>query len=185
MSDFSKSKPSLFVNIRVLCAVALLTACATVVAYLCKSFTITPYLRVTFENLPLILTGYLFGPWAGLVAGLASDFLNTLVTYGLGQLNLIITLGAGLVGFTAGVVSRWILPGKGAVQLAVSVAAAHIVGNMLVKSIGLMVYFGYPLLLVLPRIPLYICIGAVEFFLLYVLLRNRGVNKMLGAICKS
>lgn len=113
MSNLSKSKTSLFVNIRVLCTVALLTACATAIAYICKSFTITPYLRVTFENLPLILAGYLFGPWAGLAAGLASDFLNTAVTYGLGQLNPIITLGAGVVGFTAGAVSRWFLPGKG------------------------------------------------------------------------
>ena len=185
MSNLSKSKTSLFVNIRVLCTVALLTACATAIAYICKSFTITPYLRVTFENLPLILAGYLFGPWAGLVAGLASDFLNTLVTYGLGQLNPIITLGAGVVGFTAGAVSRWILPKKGTVQLAVSVAAAHVMGNMIVKSIGLMIYFSYSFLLVLPRIPLYICIGIIEFFFLYVLLRNKGVNKMLGAICRS
>lgn len=181
----SKSKNSLFLSVRELCAVALLTACATAIAYICKSFTITPYLRVTFENLPLILTGYLFGPWAGLVAGLTSDFLNTLVTYGLGQLNPILTLGAGVVGFTAGAVSRWIIPKKGTVQLAVSVAAAHVAGNMIVKSVGLMIYFSYPILLVLPRIPLYICIGTIEFFFLYVLLRNKGVQKMLGVICRS
>lgn len=178
----SKSKTSLFGNIRVLCAVALLTACATVIALICKSFTLTPYLRITFENLPLILTGYLFGPWAGLAAGLASDFLNTLVTYGLGQLNPILTLGAGIVGFSAGAVARWIFPKKGTLQLALCVAAAHITGNMIVKSAGLMIYFHYSFLLVLPRIPLYICIGAIEFFFLYMLLRSKGINKMVGAI---
>lgn len=178
----SFEKKSLFVNVRVLCAVALLTACATVIAYICKSFTLTPYIRITFENLPLILTGYLFGPWAGLVAGLASDFLNTAVTYGLGQLNPILTLGAGIVGFSAGAISRWILPKRGTVQLAVSVAAAHVLGNVIVKSAGMMMYFGTPLPLILPRIPLYFCIGTLEFFVLYVLLRNKGIQKVVGAI---
>lgn len=179
----SKSKRSLFGNIRVLCAVALLTACAAVIALFCKSFTLTPYLRITFENLPIILTGYLFGPWAGLAAGLASDILNTLVTYGPGQLNPILTLGAGIVGFSAGAVGRWIFPKRGVLQLSLSVAAAHIAGNMIVKSVGLMIYFGYSLPLVLPRVPLYICIAIIEFIFLYLLLCSKGINKIVGAIC--
>ncbi len=178
----SAEKKNARVNIRALCAVALLTACATVIAYICKSFTLTPYIRITFENLPLILTGYLFGPWAGLAAGLASDFLNTAVTYGFGQLNPMLTLGAGIVGFTAGAISKWILPKQGTMQLAVSVAAAHILGNMIVKSAGMMLYFGTPLPLLLPRIPLYLGIGIVEFFFLFVLLRNKGINKVVGAM---
>ncbi len=169
-------------HLRRQCAVALLTAITVVMALVCKNFTIAPFLRITFENMPLILTGYAFGPWAGLFAGAVADFLNTMVTYGFGQWNPLITLGAGLVGFAAGALARWVWPRRGTVCLLLSTVAGHLVGNILMKSLAFWVYFRTPLPLLLLRAAVCATCGVVEFFLLYALLRNRGVTKLLGGV---
>ena len=48
----------------------------------------------------------------------------------------------------------------------------HVVGSMLIKSIGLHVYFGFDLSVLWLRIPLYLMTGAVEGYLLYLLLHR-------------
>ena len=172
---------SLFGTVRRLCAVALLTALAVVIAYLCKSLTFMQ-LRITFENLPIILAGYLFGPIAGMCCGLAADFLSAAMFYGLGGLSPLVTVGAGVVGFAAGAMPRWILRRPGTLQLCVSVASAHVLGNMLVKSIGLAIYYGYTLPQLLLRVPQYIILGGLELLLLCILLRSKGVQKVIREI---
>lgn len=170
-------------SVRVLCAVGLLSGVAVVLAYICKSFTLTPYLRITFENLPIILCGYLFGPLAGAFCGGVSDVVNTaLSAYGFAGMNPLITLGSAATGFTAGAVSRWIFRREGKLPLLCAAGGAHFVGNILVKSAAMMIWWCAPVPALLPRIPLYIGIAAVEYFLLYILLENRGIQKAIGAI---
>ena len=72
-----------FKGLRALCFSALLCAAAVVIAYLCKALTIGNSIRITFENLPIILCGYAFGPIAGLLCGACADFLNPVVRDGL------------------------------------------------------------------------------------------------------
>ncbi|MBE6573024.1 MAG: folate family ECF transporter S component [Ruminococcaceae bacterium] len=171
-----KRKIKLFGNMKVLCTAAILTALAVVIAYLCKFMTFGS-IRITFENLPIILSGYLFGPWVGLIVGLASDLLNTAVSqYGIGGINPIITLGAATVGFMAG------LPysKKNGLRLGIGVVLAHILGNMIIKSIGLKVFYSYPLVALLPRVPLYAVIGIIEFFLLYFITRSSALTRAMG-----
>lgn len=182
MSKSSKKNISLFGNVRVLCITAILTASAVVIAYVCKALTFGP-IRITFENIPIILAGYMFGPIAGLVCGLASDFLNTAVShYGLSGMNLIITAGAGLVGFCAGLFSRILKNKKRPLRLAASVLCAHIVGNIIVKSLGLIVYYSYPMEMIIIRIPLYLGIAAVEYLVLLALLASKGIRGALGGL---
>ena len=169
---------SLFGTVRRLCAVALLTALAVVIAYLCKSLTFMQ-LRITFEDIPIILAGYLFGPIAGLCCGVCADFLSATMFYGLGGICPLVTVGAGVVGFSAGAVSRWILRKPGTVQLSVSVTAAHVLGNMLVKSIGLGIWYSYSVPQLLLRVPQYIILGGLELLLLCILLRSKGVQKVI------
>ena len=171
-----------FRGLRALCFSALLCAAAVVIAYLCKALTIGNSIRITFENLPIILCGYAFGPVAGLLCGACADFLNTAVSqYGLGGLNPILTAGAGVVGLCAGLMPR-ILPKKTNenLRLGLSVLCAHVMGNMIVKSLGLYIYYRTPLAVLAIRIPLYLTIAAVEFLLLGLLLRSRGIRKALG-----
>lgn len=171
-----------FRGLRALCFSALLCAAAVVIAYLCKALTIGNSIRITFENLPIILCGYAFGPIAGLLCGACADFLNTAVSqYGLGGLNPILTAGAAVVGLCAGLMPR-ILPRRtnDSLRLCLSVLCAHVMGNMIVKSLGLYIYYRTPLAVLAIRVPLYLTIAAVEFLLLGLLLRSRGIRKALG-----
>ncbi|MBE6686203.1 MAG: folate family ECF transporter S component [Ruminococcaceae bacterium] len=172
-----KKKIRLFGTLKVLCSAAILTALAVVTAYLCKMLTITPSIRITFENLPIILSGYLFGPVTGFATGVCADLLNTAVSqYGIGGINPIITLGAGAVGFFAG------LPysKNHKLRLPAAVALSHITGNMIIKSAGLMLYYSLPLAGVLPRLPLYAVIGAVEYLLLYFITKSTALRRAMG-----
>lgn len=186
----NKNKPNArvsilgFSDLRSLCISALLCAAAVVIAYLCKFLTLNISIRITFENMPIILCGYLFGPIPGLLCGLCADLVSTAVSqYGIGGLNPILTLGAGAVGFTAGAVSHWILKkGKESIRLLVSVFAAHITGNILIKSFGLWLYYRSPLPVLAIRIPQYLAFAVIEFLLLSLILRSRGIRKALGGV---
>ncbi len=180
---FFNRRVPLFGNTKVMCTAALLTALAVAIAAVCKTFTIGNSIRITFENLPIILSGYLFGPWVGLFTGLCSDLINTAVSsYGIAGINPIITLGAGSVGFAAGFCAS-LLSGRGtALRLSVSVASAHILGNMIIKSLGIYIYYSTPLPILAIRIPLYAVIGIIEFAAIRALLASKGVVRAIGAI---
>ena len=170
-------KIKMFGSLKVLCSSAILTALAVVIAYLCKFLTLTPTIRITFENLPIILCGYLFGPFTGLACGLCADLLNTAVSqYGIGGINPIITLGAASVGFFAG----FSYSKKPKLRLFFAVFISHITGNILIKSAGLMIYYGTPIIGVLPRLPLYIAIASIEFILLLFITKSKGLTKAMG-----
>lgn len=174
---FMQKRIRIFGSLKVLCSAAILTALSVIIAYICKFFTITPYLRVTFENLPIIFSGYYFGPVVGMCVGGASDFLNTAVSqYGIGGINPIITLGASCVGFMAGL--KYF--SKPVLRLATAVSLSHLLGNIIVKSAGLMIYYSYPIVAVLPRIPLYVVIGIIEFILLYFVTKSNSIKKAMG-----
>ncbi len=176
---FMQSKA--FKNVKIMCFCAMLTALSVAIAWLCKMFlTVTPYIRITFENLPLIMAGYFFGPIPGLLCGLASDIISTAISqYGLGGINPIITIGAGLVGLIAGSIPHLIGKKNGKV-LFISVFAAHIVGNIIVKSAGLHIMYSWAIPLLYPRLPLYIVIAAIEFGIITVLLKNKVIAKVLN-----
>ena len=88
-------KLPLFGNIRVLCVSALLCGISIVLAWVCKTYLTLVFLgngvRITFENLPIILSGLWFGPWVGASVGFAADFISTALSqYGLGGINPLI-----------------------------------------------------------------------------------------------
>lgn len=133
--------------------------------------------RFSIGNLPIIISGLLFGPIVGAIVGCASDIIGSiLVGY---AINPIITLGAAAVGLTAGLVynllakkptsSDYALPKYTPKTIAISVFSAHIVGNIIIKSIGLHLYYGYPWPMLLLRIPLYMVIACIELMLTYTI----------------
>ena len=118
----------------------------------------------------MILAGILFGPLTGLVVGAAADLIGCLlVGY---TINPIITLGAASVGLCCGLGWQLFRRLRPALRLGLSVLLGHVVGSMLIKSIGLHVYFGFDLSVLWLRIPLYLMTGAVEGYLLYLLLHR-------------
>ena len=136
------------------------------------------FLRFSFENTPILLCGYLFGPVCGAVVAGVGDLLGCLI-HGY-AVNPIITLGAGLVGVVAGLFGKRGVTAKP--RLWLSVAAAHVVGWLIVKSFGIWLYFATPLPELALRIPTYILTGAAEYVILTLILKNKALSALLEKV---
>ena len=75
----SKNTPvnnlKLFGNVRVLIIAGLLIAMSSVFGKL-LAFDLTPFIRISIENLPIIMAGIFFGPFVGGAVGLGADLLG-------------------------------------------------------------------------------------------------------------
>ncbi|MDW7671071.1 MAG: folate family ECF transporter S component [Bacillota bacterium] len=65
--------------------------------------------RLSFGNIPLILSGLLLGPAAGLMTGIVSDILGFLINSHGGAYHPGFTLSAGLTGLIPGLIMVWSL----------------------------------------------------------------------------
>ena len=157
---------------------AMLTAMSVVIGIFCKNFLNFGggLFRITFENLPIILSGILFGPVIGAVVGVATDMVSYFLSAQVYPPNLIVTLGAATVGLLSGTVSRWIIKKRGYAQIILSGIVAHLAGSVVIKSIGLYQFYGVAILW---RIPLYIFIISIELLLLCLLYKNASFRKLL------
>lgn len=159
-----------------------LSVCAVLAAF---SIVLGKYLainvgenfRFSLENLPLILTGLYFGPGAGALVGAIADLAGCLlVGY---AINPIITLGAVSVGLISGLMGRLIRK-RGAFRIAFSLIPAHLIGSVVIKTVGLNVYYGSPFLVTLGwRLLIYFGTGLVELLILVLLSKNRGFEKQM------
>ena len=167
----------LFSSVRNLTISAMLTAMSVVIGIFCK--TILNFggglFRITFENLPILLSGILFGPIVGGVVGAASDLISYLLSSQAYPPNLIVTLGATSVGLVSGTISKFVIKERGIKQIIVSSASAHVIGSMIIKPIGLFTFYSWA---VLWRIPLYFVIAPLEILLLCLLYKNASFKKM-------
>ncbi len=171
-----KRKSSL--KIEKITLMALLTALSVIIGWVCKMYFTFGAIRITFENLPIILAGIALGPIAGGVVGAAADIISALLS-GF-AINPLITLGAAAVGIVAGVVSRPIYNRKGFIKTLAVTMCAHGVGSVLLKSFALWKTMGYALPLCLLRIPTYLLIGTIEAYLIYNLMKNKHLAAKLG-----
>ena len=175
-----KKNTPVFQSIRTLTVAAMLTAVSVIIGIFCKNLLNfgNGLFRITFENLPVILSGLLFGPLVGGLVGVATDLISYLLSTQIYPPNLIVTAGAFLIGFVSGALAR--LPIKNTpVRILLSASVAHLIGSVLVKSIGLYQYYG---ILVLWRIPVYFAITLVESLLLCILYRRKSFQRLIGNI---
>ena len=139
-------------------------------------------LRFSFENLPIILAGMAFGPAAAILVGVVADLVGcVLVGY---TINPIITVGAAVIGAVSGIsyklLSHLKLPYI--VKVAFTVFISHILGSVIIKSIGLSAFYSIPLYeLMLWRLLNYLIVGIAETLLLFYLMKN----KLLASKIKS
>lgn len=173
MSKSSRSPRPL----RVTVACSLLVA----VSIVCGKFLQFPVgeaLRFSLENLPILLAGAAFGPLAGALVGTVADLIGCLaVGY---AINPLVTLGAAAIGLVGGGVYR--LAGKLPLgwRVTLAVAAAHLVGSVVIKTFGLAQFYTIPFgTLILWRLFNYAIVGAAEGLLLAALMRNKTLRAML------
>ena len=169
------------ISVKQLTLCAMLVAMSVVIGIFCKSVLNFGggLFRITFENLPIILSGIIFGPVFGGAVGLCSDIISYLLSGQAYPLNVIVTVGAVSVGIVSGIVSRYVIKERGVLQAAVSAGAAHIVGSMIIKPIGLFSYYG---IAVLWRIPIYIVIATLEIILICVLMKRGAFLRLIDGV---
>ena len=176
-----KGRTRAFHSVRALTLAAMLTAMSVVIGIFCKNFLNLGggLFRITFENLPIIISGIAFGPVAGALVGVATDLISYFLSNQIYPPNLIVTLGAASVGFVSGLTAKHLVRRAGQCRIILSGALAHLVGSVIIKSIGLFQFYGY---MVLWRIPLYLVIAPIEIFLICMLCRNRNFKGFIDNI---
>lgn len=174
-------KNKTFKSVRYLTLAAMLTAISVVIGIICKNFLNFGggLFRVTFENLPIILSGILMGPAVGGMVGAASDLVSYMLSSQIYPPNLIVTAGAVTVGVVSGLVSRYWVKERGSKQIILSAGTAHVAGSMIIKTIGLYQFYG---ILVLWRIPLYVVVASLEILVLCFIFSRSSTKKLFGGL---
>ena len=159
-----------------------LALCAFLVALsiVCGKFLKIPVgdvMRFSFENLPILFAGLVFGPVEGVLVGVVADLLGC-VLYGY-AVNPLVTAGAVCIGLLAGLggIALRRLPLIWRVVLTTTVA--HLIGSVVVKTLGLAQYYSMPLLPLMGwRLLNYVIVGVAEAFALCLLLRHKGLMRL-------
>lgn len=140
-------------------------------------------LRFSLENMPVIFAGIAFGPLAGAAVGAVADIVGCLmVGY---AINPLVTLGAAAIGLVAGITPTVLKKTKIDQKFitVIAVALAHLVGSVLIKTVGLAVYYSMPLwALMLWRALNYLIVGAIDGTVIYLLMRSKGVRMQISKL---
>lgn len=170
-----------FGTVRRMALAAMMVATSVIIGTLCKNFLnfAGGLFRITFENLPVILSGIFLGPIAGGLVGAASDLVSYFLSPQAYPPNLIVTLGAFSVGLISGLMARFAIRRRGTAQIALSGAVAHLIGSVIIKSIGLFSYYGWAILW---RVPLYLVIATLEIILICLLWQRKSIRRLLEGL---
>lgn len=177
-----KEDLKLFGKVKVLTLTAMLIAMSVVIGILCKNFlTWNIYYRFTLENLPIFFVSIAFGPFLGAAAGVIADLISCLCSTN-PAVNPLISLGALAVGFVAGLISHHITFKRDNLRIGCAVFFGHLIGQVGIKSIAKIIFFGMPPIGILLGLGFSIVAGTVEFFALRALFANRGIQSSLKGI---
>ena len=182
-----KSSPgrdiALFGNLRVMTCAGLLAALSIILGkFLQIPNPFQEIIRISFENTPLVMAGMFFGPAVGLATGAVADLVGCAL-YGY-AVNPLITVGAASVGFVSGIISGYIIKRSTLLKTVLSVSIAHIIGSVVIKSIGLAAWYlsTYNMglaELMLWRLLTYCIIGVAETAIVFALIKNRSFSSQL------
>lgn len=172
----------LFGNVRVMIISGLFIAMSIVLGKFLQ-IPIGISIRISFENLPILMAGIFFGPFVGGAVAIGADIIGCLLKgY---AINPIITLGAASIGIVSGLISMLLKKKNMTLNIALSVMLAHIIGSLIIKTIGIYVYYHTPLEVLALRIPTYIGTGILEFLIILMLLKNKAFSSQLDRICNK
>ena len=179
----------IFGSLAGLCFAGILTAMSIVLGkFLQIPNPFQEFIRISFENLPIMIAGFALGPIAAALVGVTADLIGCLL-YGY-AINPIITVGAAAVGLVSGTLAYYVIKKPLLLRVTVSVSAAHIVGSVLIKSYGLAKWYlskyelGY-WEFVAWRLLNYILIAAAECVIIYFMYKNKAFKNQIERMCKK
>ena len=145
-------------------------ACALILALL----SLLRLMAVTSVPALRLLAAVLFGPVEGFAVGAVADMIGgTLSGY---AINPLITLGAGSIGLTAGLLWRALPNLRLGLRTQISVFAGHAVGSIVINSLALHLFYNYPWSVLVTRIPNALVLAAVNTVLVRLLLENKTIR---------
>ena len=138
-------------SVRTLTMLALLVAMSIVFSRVLSIST--GFVRFDLGSLPVLLAAVVFGPGAGFAVGAVADIIGGFAWQKLNRLSTNL-------------------------RLAASVLLGHFVGSMVITSLALRLFYGYPWATLAVRIPNALILSAVNVVLLRILLENRSLMKL-------
>ncbi len=166
-------------HLRVLVFASILCALTVILAQY-ASIKIGSSHRIGLGSLPILLAGCFFGPLVGMAVGLVGDIVGCAVFYGLGSLIPLVTLGCAAEGLIAGFLGKKLTKPS----LVLSAFVPHIVGSMILKSIGLWIYYKTPIDVLVWRVPVVLLESVLIAILLVILGTNPAIQKAVKRLTK-
>ena len=177
-----KEDLEVFGKVKVLTLTAMLVAMSVVIGILCKNFlTWNIYYRFTLENLPIFFAAIAFGPFIGAAAGVLADLVSCLCSTN-PAVNPFMSLGALAVGFVAGLVSHHVSFRSDTVRIVCAVALGHLVGQVAIKSVGKILWYGMPWYGIFLGLGFSVLAGTLEVLVLRYLFKNKSIQNSLKGI---
>ncbi len=145
------------------------------------AFNVTEFMRFSLENITIIFSGIVFGPLYGAVVGAVQDLVGCIaVGY---AINPLIALGCAVTGAVSGIAFRLFKGAPLSLRLTLALIPAHLFGSVLIKSVGLAIFYSLPLgMTLLWRLLNYVIVGAAEIVLLSILLKSKQLLTQLRKI---
>ena len=148
-------------NTKSLVAASLLSAVSIILSRFCVIY-FTDSLRLSFGNIPILITGFLFGPVAGALVGAVTDILGSALFSGFGWYPPL-TVTPVLIGLTAGLFRPLVMKNRRFLPILGSTLTANGLGTILWSTFALSRLYGTPFLsLAAVRVPFYIAVAALE-----------------------
>jgi len=162
-------------NLRVLVIAAFFAALSIALGKF-LAISIGDTIRISFENLPLILASIGLGPLWGTMCAICADLLGC-VLRGYGIIPLI-TLAQALMGLLPGLMTKYVFRSVKGSKVVLAVCISHLIASIIVKTVALHLTYTTPYgALFMTRVPTYIFIAAVESYLCVLLLKSKVLRK--------
>lgn len=143
------------------------------------AINVTVMIRISLENLPIILTAVILGPLSAGIVAMAADILGcVLVGY---EINPIVTFGAIIIGVLCGSIFKYFKLVKQTKRLILSVLASHFCGSVVIKTLGLAAFYlasydmGFGTLFFI-RLFTYAVTSTIEILIISFLLKNKTLK---------
>lgn len=163
-------------NLKFVAALAMLAAISIVCGkYL--GINVGEFMRFSLESMPIIFAGIAFGPVAGAAVGIIADLVGCVMV---GWMPIPwVTVGAAVIGVVSGginiLLKKSTLPSW--LKTAIVVFSAHLMGSVLIKTIGLADFYHMPyIVLMLWRMLNYLIVGIIDGTIIYILMKNKGIR---------
>ncbi len=182
-----KKESKLVLTTKQIVLMALMIAISIVLGkFLALNFT--DMIRVSFENLPIILSAIILGPIRGAIVALVADLLGCFLRgY---AINPVVTIGAISLALIVGLLFKYLPIKSQFTKLTVSILPAHFIASVVIKTIGLASFYlsqynmGFWTLFLL-RFSIYGLTATCEIIIIYALFKSKAISSLVAKLQKG